>query len=93
MLFTGERVLAGKDGALRNVFSNSRRLDTAASDLQKMFSRRSCSPVEAVLFLWRRRSRHKDGGRIIEGVLSRMPVELLRASPRKGSQEKDSAAT
>jgi len=92
MLFTGERVLAGKDGALRNVFSNGGRLDTAAPDSQKMFSRRSCSPVEAVLFLRRRRSRHKDGGRITECVLSRMPVELLRASPRKSSQEKDSAA-
>jgi len=79
MLLTGERVLAGKDGALRNVFSNSGRSDTATPDSQKLFSRRSCSLVEAVLLLRRRRSRHQDGGRITEGFLSRMSVELLRA--------------
>jgi len=43
MPFTGEKVLAGKGGAFRNVFSNSGRSDTAYQ------TRRSCSLVEAVL--------------------------------------------
>jgi len=41
--FTGERVLAGKGGALRNVFSNCGHSDATAPNSQKLFSCRSCS--------------------------------------------------
>jgi len=43
MPFTGEKVLAGKGGAFRDVFSNSGRSDAATPDSQKLFSCRSCS--------------------------------------------------
>jgi len=60
MPFTGERVFAGKGSALRNVFSNGGRSDTATPDLQKLFSCRNCSLVEAFFLLQRRRSRRKE---------------------------------
>jgi len=43
MPFTGESVLAGKGGALRNVFSNGGCSDAAAPVSQKLLSCRSCS--------------------------------------------------
>jgi len=49
MSFTGERVLAGKAGALRNVFSNGWRSDAVAPESQKLFSCRSCPLVGDVL--------------------------------------------
>jgi len=58
MPFTGERVLAGKGGALRNVFSNGGRSDAAAPDSQKLFSCRSCSAKRIVAC--RRCSRRKE---------------------------------
>jgi len=60
MPFTGERVLAGKGGALRNVFSNGGCSDTATPDLQKLFYCRNCSLVDAVFLLQRRRPHRKE---------------------------------
>ena len=69
---------------------------TVGVQMQRHQTRRSCSLVEAVL---RREPlpaekvfSPKGGVGITKGVLSRKPFELLRVSPRKGSQEKDRAA-
>jgi len=58
--FTGERVLAGKGGALRIVFSDGGCSDTATPDLQKLFYGRNCSLVDAVFLLQSRRPHRKE---------------------------------